>query len=364
MLSKEQLIVRIETIFDKEKKDQRNNNFQPEIYLGIHHGPKTMSRALPEGEINKDVPNTYLIYENLELLIKLYLKISSNKELKKSFICKVLTYFELYNTIICGFNKKTVADLAFYFLFKIRRLDLAEKVVVSGTNNTLDDIYKTIQRLLIYEHYLMTEEDLKIIKRIINAILIFKPKNVGRFEYSRQIDMKRFMEDLINDLDVYRLKKELSDDFNYQINQDKEKVQKLILDYGFDSNAAKALSEIDESYYDYSEENFNLRNNISLLKEIFDNITDSVLEKLKLITDKKPVKKNDKEGPTERKHRFICEELLFTEGEKKTMSSINKMLNEEKHSLISKKEKFRITRNFTIEFLLLLFSKLNQLDTL
>lgn len=372
MFSEKQLIERIKIIFNKEEKDMRYNDLQPVIRINRHSDSNNLCGSAPiesigrspppRDKINLDVPNTYLVYENFELLNQLYSRISSNKNQKTLFLICVSEHIisdkislNNFDDMPSSYNACT-AGLAFYFLFRIKGLSILQNIMQKRAIEqiSLDIIYKIIQMILIYEHYLITEEDIEYFEDI--------RSNLVHYAVDLDKPMMHNIYDLINDLKVYRLKKELSDDINYEINKDKEKVHKYILDYGFDGNAAEALNKIDNSYYDSSENSFDLRNNISLLKEVFDSVTKSVLEKLKQVTGRNPIKKNQNEHDTEMKHRFICKELSFTEGERKSMSSINKMLNEEKHSLMSKKEKFRITKNFTIEFLLLLFSKLNQLE--
>ncbi len=340
------------------------------IKLNRNVGPKGIYGPTEYDKICLDVPNTHLIYDNLDLLIKLYSKISSNPNLKKLFLDQVTSNIE--NNIY--FERQTglrfnIAGLAVFFLFRINKLDILEKAIEKRKKNKLlsdniDSILVVIKDILIYEHYKLNEENIILLKKIVDNLITIMLGHSRRFFMREDYDSRinetiEGMDNLFNDLEVHRLKIELSDNLNYEINQDKEIVQKYILEYKIDETASLALNKIDQSYYDISEESFDLRNSISLLKEVFDKVTKSIMDDLIQFTGEKPTKISN-EHPTETKHRFIEEKLIFNEGEKRMMGAVNQMLNEEKHSFMSKKEKFRITRNVTIEFLLLLFSKLDK----
>ncbi len=368
MLSREQLIIRVRTIFKKEERDMRENNFSPIIYLNRTHGPKSLVKEIPENKIFQDVPNWFQVYKNLDLLIKLYTVISNDPDLKISFLDWIQNHIQNDNKTISTddghhfcYNKST-SGLAFRFLFQIRRLDLAEMALDKRHKNKLksNDIYDAIKSVLRFEHYKMSEAELSVIERIANALFLESVRLIDVNESFQHNQKAKVISDLINDIRSYRLEKELLENFNYEINMDKERVQKFIKRYGFDQNSANALDKVDESFFDSSEKSFDIRNHLSLLKEVFDSITESTLIDLKSISGENPTKK-DKETHTQMKHHFISEKLCFTEGERKLMSAVNSMLNEEKHSLISNREKFRLVRNFTIEFLLLIFTKLAQL---
>jgi len=369
MYSDRELIAKIKIIFDKEKKEIVMFR-RALIKLNRNVGPKGIYGPTEYDKICLDVPNTHLIYDNLDLLIKLYSKISSNPNLKKLFLDQVTSNIE--NNIY--FERQTglrfnIAGLAVFFLFRINKLDILEKAIEKRKKNKLlsdniDSILVVIKDILIYEHYKLNEENIILLKKIVDNLITIMLGHSRRFFMREDYDSRinetiEGMDNLFNDLEVHRLKIELSDNLNYEINQDKEIVQKYILEYKIDETASLALNKIDQSYYDISEESFDLRNSISLLKEVFDKVTKSIMDDLIQFTGEKPTKISN-EHPTETKHRFIEEKLIFNEGEKRMMGAVNQMLNEEKHSFMSKKEKFRITRNVTIEFLLLLFSKLDK----
>lgn len=372
MFSREQLVIRLETIFKREESDMVENNFKPLIYLDAKRNKMPFVGSIPEDKIFLDVPNWHEVYKNLDLLRKLYSMISSNQSLRECFLEWIQNHIENDDINLStregthvSINKST-SSLAFRFLFRIKMLDLTEVALDKRHKNKLksDNIYEAIKSILTFEHYLMNEGDLELIERITRKMFFRRVRLIDDYEAFEHNKKVRIINSLINDIRFHRLEKELNENFNFEINQDKEKVQQFIKRYGFDEDSASALDKIDESFFDSSEESFDLRNNISLLKEVFDSVTESVLNQIIELTDENPTQKHEKEHPTETKHRFICEKIEFTEGESKSMSSVNKMLNEEKHSLISKKEKFRLVRNFTIEFILLMFTKLAQLKGL
>jgi len=369
MLEKE-LINRIKTIFDKEEKDLRENGLRPLISLNRHKGLKALVRDPPENEINRDVPNWHLLYPNLDFLLKLYTTISSNGQLKNYFLKWIIKHIE--SDIKDILNKegtytesnRTTAGLAFWFLFKLRRLDLAEKAIRERNHHELqsEEIIISILYILTYEHYLMTEKDIETLENITESLLRYKADQIEPYEESDYIKERRLIKDLFSDIKFYRLEKELAENFNFEINQDKEKVIEYILKFGFNKEASEALNKVDEIYYAAVEDDFEFSKTISQLKEIFDKLLKDTLAELKALTGEKPVAL-EKEDPARTKHRFIGEKLGFTKGEDKTLTALNQMLNEEKHTLISKKEKFRLVRNFTVEFFLLLFIKLDNLKT-
>jgi len=362
MLKINELRDKLETIYEKEKRDIFSNYSKPNMLIRTKLKTNHLISSEYYTDIEKNVPDIYVEYENLDLLLKLYSKISANYKLKNFFINWITKYSIDYENNEPLEDNKITASLTFYFLFKIKRLNIAKEKIKFRYDKKYpaNMLYYAIQNILRYEHHLISEIDIKYLEEIIDNLYNFRSTIIVTDKEIRNNQQTKTIRDLFNNLKIYRLKKELNEDINYEINQDKERIQKIIRNFGFDENISEALNKIEEAYFYSSENGFDIRNNISLLKEIFDKVIFSILNKLEKVTNEKPTKKNEKEHPSETKHKFICDKLLFSEGERKTLSSINKILNEEKHSLISKKEKFRITRNFTIELLLLMLSKLDN----
>lgn len=307
-----------------------------------------------QNKIELDIPNVYVSYENLEMLIGLYNLIPDLK-LKEWFIKLIVNHLK----------NDDCSGLCFYFLFRVKKFELLRVSIKKRIKKDLsfNDILIATKNILKYEHNNLNEIELKKFENIISGVINHIFNKYPRLSYDAKYNNKfnTGIYELISQIKVMRLKKELKENFNYEINQDKEKVQEFVRIYGFDKRISEAFNKIDELYLGISEDEFDFRNNISLLKEIFKRAMDSVLKEIETITNEKPIKLSDKEDPTLTRHRFITQNLSFSEGENKTMSSLNYMLNEEHHSLISKKEKFRLVRNFTIEFILLVFSKLQSL---
>src|SRR3989344_947275 len=186
MLSEKQLIDRIETLFKKEEDDMSKCGYRPAIVLNRREGLKSLVRPLPEEEIETDVPNWYLIYENLEKLLKLYYLVSSEKNLKTCFLKWIVKHIESDTKTISAYDgsgfstNRSTSGLALYFLFRIKELESIRKAIEVRNKKKLmsDDICYTLQDILRYEHYRINESELQLIENILHKIFLVRVKLV------------------------------------------------------------------------------------------------------------------------------------------------------------------------------------------
>ena len=365
METEHQLFANLKIIFDNEIKDMTENEFRPKIYAIslIKRGP--IKYQMPENKICLD--NSYIIdYKNFELLFALYQKLTLTSlkikfvEFLKNHIITNIENISIHNSSM----ETNTAGLAVYFLIRIKRTDIVKESIIKRIENEkgLSYIYLILKMALTYDYSKLDETDLNNIELAITYSkkkLTFKLRSsYDGIVYDNNINYeKKVIKELIHEIRLLWLEKNLSENINYEINQDKERLQEIVKDYGFDKNINEALNKIDEALYAPNNDEFDYQKNISSLKAVFDKFTEPIYKEIVKSCKETPKKKHEKEHDTEMKHRFIGEKLNFSEGENKTMTGINKMLNEEKHGLITNKEKLRLTKNMTIEFLLMMLTK-------
>lgn len=345
----------VRTIFDREAYDMSENHFSPKYYCDKKQGRKgIVSGAEISESICDDVPNNFIIYPNLDILLK-FANLYPNESVEKKEIIGLCITILASDTrhLKSGhrYKKCTVAGLALYFLIKISKVESAMIAVMQRVKKKLplDTIIQTINTILEYEYYTLTSRDLIQIEELLQFV---KSKYSWEF-YGKELEKGiKF----INQIKYKTIETNLEYNSNPQIDEDKQEVVEFVNKYGFDKNVEEAFKKIDELELKVSDK-FDYRNAITLLKEIVDNITEKTIKDIQYISGEAPEKKSEKEDMKQAKFRFMYEKLEFSEGLKRIFSGLNKSLNEVKHSFISDRKLFRLTKNMTIELLVILFTK-------
>lgn len=344
-----ELIEKINIVFNQELNNREGGH---DSYSFVIYGEEPSLNIDYAPLIEPEPEKVRLEYSTMETLKKLYLFIENDLSLKSHFIQILTNKIEKEEPIKHHYIIYDLTDLAFITLIYINNVDIALDSLIKRNNELVINSHLKFLEGFIHNHYhYMNENQLKRLRKFISETDI----NVGSPSMWAQKIIKMIDKILFKNLNLQL------EGIDFEFNLDKKKVQDMISKYGFNKKVSEALDKIDKEYYKVSEDAFDLRNNISLLKEVFDDFMSSISSELIKITGKKPEKKHEKEHDTEMKHRYIGENLMFSEGETRTMGALNQMLNEEKHSLISKKEKSRITKNFTIEFILLTLTKFQKI---
>ncbi|AVB75984.1 hypothetical protein [Methanococcus maripaludis] len=303
---------------------------------------------------------TYTKYENCEYLLKLY-NANVSEDLKNEFLKYVSSkIYDIENIV-----------LTTYFLHKLKRYDtLFEKCFSSqfSAYGLKLSLFCDIWNYILSEEYQDLPDDiLKNLKLILKKLDTesngHPPNGLGYSTPTKRLHNENLynLHMLVNQVQMERLKLKLDEGINTEINEDLIKLKKSIKEYGFNQELNEVLDKIDNDYYKYSEDEFEIKKSIDLLREFFNRYCDQIIDNVGTISTKKfKVDKDLKDPPRVQKHKYLSKNFNLTEGEGRTLKAVNKMLNEEVHHWKSKREKFRITKNFVIEFCLMLSIKFEQ----
>ena len=324
------------TLYDYAKltilNDQMNNNYIRE--------PVMLIEAEPD-EIKLD-------YETLDVMLMLYDNIRLNEENQELFIEKISSYIG---------KGEMGTSLSIEILIKIGKIDNVITLLLNATNKkVLMQFYECvsiIDKLLYFEYYLFSVDDLKNLK-----VIFKKYYNVIVHEAYSAVPPIQKVIDRITLLLYEHTKKVLGLKTNFEINYDREKVKEKINEFNFDPNLAIALDEIDEYYHRKALNEFEYSMAIAPLREFFNTLIENICKKIYEKTKEKyPTSENTKIANL----RVYMKTHLELQKEHQLINKLIDMINYTgSHSLISEREYFRLTKNVSIEMALLLLTKLNR----
>jgi len=291
------------------------------------------------GQMSAVLNDTYekaeLVFENLELLLKLYNSIKN-----KDFLCRDFTSALLHD-LREGDWARTY--LPFEALIKIGKLDIALLVLTDSkylvqSHRCLADLTE----LLRFETKQFSSEEIKKIESQVSKI------EHGAGEYQTLADTILAQ---INEIKHRQLRKELGEINSFEIERDKEEVKQKLKEQKFDIQLIKAIDRLSQKYDSaVTDEEFN--ECLSQARKVIDNLQQEIAKKIIKKTSKSI---KGKITITANVRDYLKEQKLITEKEHGLIKGIYGFISDEgTHKLISTKDQARLGKNMLIECSLLL----------
>ncbi|MFK7780035.1 MAG: hypothetical protein QM490_02710 [Candidatus Gracilibacteria bacterium] len=291
-----------------------------------------------------------LEYRTGDLLIQLLASISLNKELEKFLIEKMFLnkrYYRLMFYISCNYG---LLD-NFLDIYKYSRIGIDYDEVENMTNlfdNFLEYFIKFFNKgqLNIYLNILKSQHYQANSEVFDNLSPIF-------YSLKKKIINHKFNE-LSNNLTG----------INIEINKDKEEVKEIINHFGFDNKYNEFLTTLDKHFYSENKDNIEMAGLIGTFRQFNNDIiidialevaTNEGLSDIPKLENSKSTSKIGRAGD------YLKEKFNLSKNEDKFLEYFTKILHEEGgHAFLSSIEYFRLTKNITIEIILLLLYKLKD----
>jgi len=330
-------------------------------------------------ELVYDNPNTYGFKScNVELLKSLLSKLHSEQE-------KSVFWSELNAAFLPNYRNHDVVVLAFETMFKLARIKdaLSQLRIHFDVTSQYVDLLKWLSNNLRYEHYLFGDEDLDFILKWVHEMLnehkikeirektaemerrgptgrVERLPKVGSPDEPCLVEQKvMFIRDQVNEIQHQRLSKELLENVNREINQDKDKVEEKISHFGFSEELSGSLDKVEEEYRKAGTK-FDFKTCIDHSRSFLENLNIEVVPKIEAKSGVKFAgdysvatqvidyfKRKDIKFLTEKEYAFYkaTYDLASTTGV---------------HRLVSRREFARICKNIVIELALLTLQRLEK----
>lgn len=295
-------------------------------------------------------PEDYTVkYPNLELLFKLYDRISHSSELRDIFSECMGKYLENENALF----------LLSEFAIKMKEFDEIQPMINPLYILKLNPIFKTFDDLLTYEYQIFSNEQLKTLRESLKIIKNFKnyPKDklviINKILNKVDILLQR-----IHNIRYKGLAKYLHEGTDFQIKMDRDKIKEKINTFGFDPILSEALDKIEDMYWDTTKDDFDNSMALDKLRTFWEKLIDSFSDKIR---EKTRVPLPTSETTKIANQRLYIKNHLKLDKEHALMNKLVDIINHRgSHNFISEREYFRLTKNITIEIAYLLFIKLGK----
>jgi hypothetical protein len=363
-MNKKELIDSIDIILDNENYNMENKIIN-RLYLNkkkkVFHETSSNEDPLllnmhPEYTTYKQdrisvviLKNIELYYDNLDLLIKIFDEIKGQPDLQNEFILYLLS--KINNRDLVQLSLETLLKLG-YFNMVIEKFSY-----ILNSKYQINLLYsaKILDSLLFFEYNLFDIEQLKKIK-IIFRHLHDKNKHMTRFK-----DDLYFTKRVVNRIELLlyeKLKYDLGELSNFQINIDNEKIKGKLIEFEFDPILKDSLEKVDQYFYSIAKDEFDYSMAIGLLREYINKLIENISKK---INEKSGIDyPNTEQTPIGNMRKYVKNELKLNH-EHHLLNKLIDIINDQgSHSLISDREYFRLTKNISIEVSLLLITKLGK----
>jgi hypothetical protein len=232
--------------------------------------------------------------------------------------------------------------------------------VFEGFFSANKEILDELRIKLSFEHDLFTEEDLKHIeeltekvKKSIPPILHATQAKVDTSK-EKEIDLVR---QTIERVRYLRLRKDLRDNENPELNTDKQALLSRMQSLGYTANMTAVLQEIDRKVRSAST-SFDFKGCLDLTRTFFEEFFEASADKV--------AAKNSAQLPPKEKSghflpfkQFLKNSGLLSITEEALAQSIYNCLSEEgSHNLTAAPEQMRVLKNIVVEFVLLLAGRI------
>lgn len=289
-------------------------------------------------------------YKTWNLLIQLISSVSLDKELEKYLIENIFS------------ENNNSYRLLFYVSCNYDLLDLFVNFFISNSIRNYDNFYLFIK--LFYEKY---DYFIKFFNTKQLSLFLKELKDVNRLanNYNHN-NVYGYSKVLIKKIVDYRFD-ELSKNLiwiNIEINKDKEELKRIINYFWFDTKYNEFLTNLDKHFYSENKDNIEIAWLIATFRQ-FNNdiIIDIALEVVKIEWLEEIPKMEWKKSTAKIwiAWDYLKEKFWLTSNEEKFLEYFTKILHEEWwHAFLSSIEYFRLTKNITIEIILLLLYKLKE----
>ncbi len=365
----DKLIEKVNLIYNDElingNKTIIVGNDQAEMVVG--------SKSIDGMEPFINIPETYSIStRNIDLLLKLYQKADHlEKDIIFNDICKIFDQSNNYYSSLCYFA------FSMLFLFdKDKSLSmLKEYFVLNGSYSLTIHILNLI---LTYKYEYFTDADLETVKSLVNIVKSkiasysgsraapeFKSMKEKRaffnYDWFKQKDVLKkglFPRTLkrIHQIEYHRLGKFL-EGINPELNSDKIALINRMDELGFPEDAKRCLDEIDKIYFG-SPDKFECKSCMGFIRSFLEEIFRELVQGMSKITTTPYESESDKFS---NRKRYLLRVAFINDDEAEFYQRYyNLVSNEGIHSLTSKREYVRISRNVVIELGLLLLNRYNE----
>jgi len=336
----------------------------------------------------------YIYYnETVELLRALYQKLVSNKE--KEFLLKSI--YPKTGLLLLVRQPKAARlvlshqDFVFMFFIKIKDLDRALKMITDRIiiTSTKGQLFHVLNEILYFEpntfDNMKLDEILSMVDTFKNFITNLKnyikfasiPFNgkqfVPSYDVGKLSEYKASEFFAIKDcenlllgierkayhIEHQRLSLSLREGINYEINQDQDQLQNIIVGFGFDKKLNETIKKINEKLYD-AKDLFDFKNCIDLIRALLNELCISIALEIQNKRHIQPTLIVDSMGRA--RSYFIDKRIKFlSEQEDKFVGEYNAFISDAGvHALQSEREYARISRNLVIEIGLFLVEKLKK----
>lgn len=342
-VAKAEIEEKIDLILDQERINRNKS-------ITLKQSATALDRvSLQSGGITIDPKFLIINYPNFVLLIKLFNTLSD--ESKSYFINHLLKFWD----------DEKVGSLITETLIKTNNFDRIIPIIAPQFKGKLYFLLFTIDELLTYEYTIFSKTQLKILKYRLSALFSLKSIDYENFSfntYYRERGIIALSLKRIHTISYRALVKELDEHTNYEINSDIKEIKYKIKLFNFDEIFIEAINKIEKMYSDVSIDEFDNSMALNELRNLLHEIIKLFCEKIK--------EKTGKEYPNTEKtdianYRLYMKKHLELDEEHALLNNLVKILNHEgSHSFITERQYFRLTKNITIEIIMLLLYKFEQ----
>jgi len=363
----EQIRKKVQIIFENERR-------QPTIYYTRKKEERKMIWGFGDYMTKKVIrdPEKYEFRApNVDLLKALDNKLNTKKE--REFFCS-----EVQATFRPDSNFHDLVSLSFETMFRLNKIKEAVKLLIEKFKVTLP--YLNLLRQLIenlrFEYNVFADGLLNTIgnwaEKLIdeNRIVDIRTKVYhieGKYWFSgdellKPCSLEKYINDinnLINEIQHSRLKEELLEDVNWEINQDINKVEEKIELFGMSKELSEGIREIEKTYRK-ADSAFDFKTCVDYARSFLENLNKEVIPKIE-----------NKCGIKFTGDIAKAKEVIDYFGKK----GVNFLIEKEQnlcravyglasglgvHSLVSKREYARISKNIITELALLILDRLEK----
>lgn len=305
---------------------------------------------IDNSEIRYSEESWKLEYKTWDLLIQLLSSVSLNKELEE-FLIKAI-----FSSNINSYRLLFYASCNYWLLDNF--LDFYTKSNFQYLN------HKTSFIKIYFEWF-------NYFSKFFNKKQLWKHLNILKIEkdYSYRYNI-HYLEiassDLIKKIINHRFN-ELSENLiwiNIEINKDKEEVKEIINYFWFDDKYNEFLTTLDKHFYSENKDSIEMAWLIWTFRQFNSDIIIDIASEVAKIELLEDIPKIDWSKSTSKiwiAWDYLKERFQLTKNEEKFLEYFTKILHEEWwHAFLSSIEYFRLTKNITIEIILLLLYKLKD----
>ncbi|MGV8140947.1 MAG: hypothetical protein ACP5NW_00745 [Candidatus Woesearchaeota archaeon] len=376
MSKSDDVVSNLQRVFYKEAEDIRKNSMHVTRQYnsdGKKKGIILNQAKTPNNEnIEADVSNINLKYENYELLTELYNSLNDrNQRLAHNWIINNIrnSNINIYSASGNKYGSDVTLYLAFTFMYKHNMLNDLESAVYDRVIKDLscEYIILAIKDLLKYEHYNMSVEDLKFFERLTQKI--FHPKHIivkirdkinntingadPNFVYKDET----IIHNMINEIGILRLKASLSNKTEELVLEERKSLINYAKKYNLRTEVLTKLDKVDVYYKSTNEDAFDLPLQLHSLTDVFNQYIKQCQEVITQNTGEKPAYKQGS-SPEKIMQEFVYTKLEFTDKEISILHSLNGYLGNDKHKNTGKKDSYRFARNMTVICINFIFQRL------